>query len=84
MERLSFFPNFSSHSSSSECKLCSSEGRVLFPDPNVSIVSLPVIPPYPEPLYHWYESPQVTETLEKLDDFLAQSWIERVEELQEQ
>lgn len=67
----------------SKHKLRSKEGRILFPDTNASIVSLPEIPPYPEPLHDWYESPQVTETLEGFDTFLAQSWTERVEELQE-
>lgn len=69
------------HLHDSESKLHSEGGRILFPNPSDSIVSLPEIPPYPEPLHEWYDSPQVTETLEAFDIHLSQFWTERIEEL---
>jgi dethiobiotin synthetase/adenosylmethionine--8-amino-7-oxononanoate aminotransferase len=66
---------------SRKSKLHSEGGRILFPNPSDSIVSLPEIPPYPEPLHEWYDSPQVSETLEAFDIHLSQFWTERIKEL---
>lgn len=57
---------------------------MLFPDPDASIISLPEIPPYPEPLHEWYESTQVTETFASFDAFLAQAWADLVEKAEGQ
>ena len=67
----------------SKFKLRCGNGRVLFSNVSASIISLPQIPPFPEPLQDWYESPQVSETLEGFDMFLNESWSKHVEELQE-
>lgn len=64
-------------------KLRSTDGRVVFANPNESIISLPEIPPYPEPLHEWYESAQVTDTLRAFDEFLGNTWAEYVAELNE-
>lgn len=67
----------------SESKLHLEDGRIAFPNPIDSIVSLPEIPPYPEPLHEWYASAQVSETLQAFDRHLSQYWIKRVNELPE-
>lgn len=46
-----------------EVKLTSASGSPLFENPERSIVSLPQLPPEPEPLHDWYASDQVVETL---------------------
>lgn len=70
-------------SANSKFKLRCGDGRSLFSDSYASIISLPQIPPYPEPLHDWYESPQVSETFEGFDNFLSESWSKHVAELQE-
>ena len=55
-------------------KLRSASGVLLFQDPIASIVSLPPIPPEPEPLHEWYDSAEVTETLGGFNTFLQDHW----------
>ena len=57
-----------------ETKLVSKNGNVLFEDPESSIVSLPPVPPMPEPLHSWYESAQVKETLQGFQETLRKKW----------
>mmetsp|Transcript_56320 Transcript_56320/g.83728 ORF Transcript_56320/g.83728 Transcript_56320/m.83728 type:complete len:80 (-) Transcript_56320:452-691(-) len=42
-------------------------------NPDRSIVSLPALPPMPEPLYEWYDSPQVQETFASFHDMLGEA-----------
>lgn len=60
-------------------KLRSGVGTSLFEDVNASIVSLPALPPEPEPLQNWYESIYVVNTFKSLNRFLLNKWAERVE-----
>ncbi|CAB9523947.1 Acetylornithine aminotransferase [Seminavis robusta] len=55
-------------------KLQSSQGHILFQDPSQSIISLPQLPPEPEPLHDWYASPEVVQTLNDFNSFLSDSW----------
>jgi len=57
-----------------EVKLQSSSGKILFDNPEASIISLPMLPPEPEPLHDWYQSTEVVETLDKFNLFLQDSW----------
>lgn len=63
-------------------KIRSGNGKVAFADPAASIISLPPIPDYPEPLMEWYESNTVTESLKTFNDMLERSWEQRVSDLQ--
>jgi hypothetical protein len=50
----------------------------LFQDPDRSIVSLPKLPPEPEPLTDWYDSKEVTTTLSSfVHDHLFLHWKSR-------
>ena len=55
-------------------KLQNVNGILLFDNPEAAIVSLPQIPPEPEPLNEWFNSYQVTETLGTFDRFLQDHW----------
>jgi dethiobiotin synthetase/adenosylmethionine--8-amino-7-oxononanoate aminotransferase len=56
----------------------------LFADPHASIISLPALPPEPEPLTDWYESQEVQQILGSfVEDHLNRSWQDRVEGLQD-
>jgi hypothetical protein len=47
----------------------------MFRDPSSSIIALPELPPEPEPLFEWYESPEVSETLEGfVKNHLTKTW----------
>lgn len=45
----------------------------VFSDPEAAIVSLPQLPPEPEPLDEWYQSAVVTERLEAFHEYLTNS-----------
>ena len=56
----------------------------MFENPEASIISLPGLPPEPEPLTDWYESQEVQQKLASfIEDHLNQSWQDRVENLQD-
>ena len=57
-------------------RLHSASGVPLFQDPKAAIVSLPQIPPEPEPLHDWYNSQEVVETLDGFNSFLKEHWEE--------
>jgi hypothetical protein len=60
---------------SSSCPVPFGSDALLFENPMASIVSLPTLPPEPEPLMDWYESAEVTETLESfVKDHLTKTW----------
>lgn len=47
----------------------------MFSNPDASIVSLPALPPEPEPLTEWYESSQVQDSLHSfVHGHLTQAW----------
>eukprot|EP00934_Nitzschia_sp_Nitz4_P006377 Nitzschia sp. Nitz4//scaffold79_size90958//417//1344//NITZ4_005005-RA/size90958-augustus-gene-0.165-mRNA-1//1//CDS//3329558189//6367//frame0 len=47
----------------------------MFQNPDASIISLPELPPEPEPLMEWYASPEVSETLGSfVNDHLLTAW----------
>lgn len=48
---------------------------MMFSNPDASIVSLPALPPEPEPLTEWYESSQVQDSLHSfVHEHLTQAW----------
>jgi hypothetical protein len=57
----------------SPLRIKSSSSSAVFSDPEVSIVSLPQLPPEPEPLDDWYQSAVVTERLEAFNEYLTDS-----------
>ncbi len=59
----------------SSCPVPFDSKALLFEDPDSSIISLPKLPPEPEPLMDWYESDEVSETLETfVKDHLTKTW----------
>jgi hypothetical protein len=54
--------------------LKSSSSSAVFSNPEAAIVSLPQLPPEPEPLDEWYQSAVVTERLEAFNKYLTDSW----------
>ena len=52
----------------------SSSSSAVFSDPEAAIVSLPQLPPEPEPLDEWYQSAVVMERLEAFNEHLMDSW----------
>ena len=59
-------------------KMRAGSGKSLFDYPDISIVSLPQLPPEEEPLHEWYTSAQVKETLESFNQHLTTSWNEQI------
>jgi hypothetical protein len=58
----------------SPLRIKSSSPSAVFSGPEVTIVSLPQLPPEPEPLDEWYQSAVVTERLEAFNEYLTVSW----------
>jgi hypothetical protein len=58
----------------SPLRIQSSSSSAVFSDPEVAIVSLPQLPPEPEPLDEWYQSAVVTERMEAFNEHLTDSW----------
>lgn len=64
----------------SQVKQLAAEGDVLYDNPDKSIISLPALPPEPEPLFEWYNSPEVHGPLEEfVGDHLVATWRDRCE-----
>jgi hypothetical protein len=67
----------------SQLKLRSGNASALFANPESSIVSLPQLPPEPEPLHDWFESAHVRQVLEGVNSHLESAWESHVVELQQ-
>ena len=65
----------SKHLHHRSCQAPFSSEASLFDNPDRSIVSLPELPPEPEPLKEWYESAEVSKVLESfVRDHLTTTW----------
>ena len=57
------------------CPLPFGSTASIFDNPDASIVSLPALPPEPEPLMGWYESAEVSQVLQSfVKDYLWPTW----------
>ena len=61
-------------------KIRAGSGKAMFGNPEISIVSLPQLPPPEVALHDWFDSARVKETFESFDQHLENSWNERVQE----
>jgi dethiobiotin synthetase/adenosylmethionine--8-amino-7-oxononanoate aminotransferase len=68
---------------SRKLKLRSGLGKALFEDPEQSIISLPSLPPFPQPLNQWFLLNETNEKLEAFHKSLQTQWKQYIQEVQD-